>query len=351
LRHPDLIHAVPYDPEVARSRPAAAFTRIDGAEATAAIRLHGDSGQLADDIWLPRRDLLDCDRFACTFVVECEDDGSASLRFGDDVHGLRPPPGTRLRAVYRTGRGDRNVTAGAISSWDPRPGDTAIRAVSNPLPASGGTGPARPAEVRRDAPMAFHTRRHCVIPQDYAAAAMDDPRVGQAVAVTQWTGDRRTVLVHVQPAGGGDLDPALRTELAAELEARRILGSDVFVAAPVHVPLRIALTIRVGPGRTANAARGEVVTGILNRFAGDRLRFGEPVFLSPVIATAKDVAGVVDVKVDAFVRYGRDAPSAIAAGRIDLGPTEIARLENRPDAPYRGVLTVNSIPIDARRPA
>src|SRR5262249_21953681 len=57
--------------------------------------------------WLPRRDLLSSDAFAADFVVEPGDDGRATLRFGDDRNGRRPPERTILTAEYRVGNGTR----------------------------------------------------------------------------------------------------------------------------------------------------------------------------------------------------------------------------------------------------
>jgi len=41
----------------------------------------------------PRRDLLSSDEFAPEFVAEVEEDGLATLRFGDDEYGMRPGAG------------------------------------------------------------------------------------------------------------------------------------------------------------------------------------------------------------------------------------------------------------------
>ena len=48
--------------------------------------------------WTVRGDLLDSDAGANAFVVEIDNGGSGVLRFGDDVHGRRPDPGTSLTA-------------------------------------------------------------------------------------------------------------------------------------------------------------------------------------------------------------------------------------------------------------
>jgi hypothetical protein len=351
LDYPDLVHAVPYDGAIERTRPAASFTQIDPADATPAIVLRETAGASPDDDWTPRPDLLDSDRFARDFVVESDGDGTVALRFGDDVYGMRPPAGTGLRAVHRTGRGDRNVGAMSIRSWDRRPGEEAIASVCNPLPAAGGVASQPVREVRRDAPEAFRNLRQCVTAQDYVTFIKTDPRVRDAVAQSRWTGSRHTVFVHVQPAHGGDLDPDLRAELAARLEARRILGGDFALRSPLHVPLRIALTVSVERSRAAGAVRRDVVAAVEDLYRADRMRFGAPVFLSPLIARAAEVPGVADVTVDTFRRFGRPPLGELAAGRIDLGPTEVARLDNRPDAPDRGRLIVRAVSADAKESA
>ena len=62
------------------------------------IKLHGEGA-----LWRPRHDLLNSGRFAPEFVVEMEEDGRATLRFGDDALGRRPVEGTTFRASYRIG--------------------------------------------------------------------------------------------------------------------------------------------------------------------------------------------------------------------------------------------------------
>src|SRR5262249_14698232 len=85
----------PFDP----AAPAAAAFAWD-------VRRAGPAG-LLDGGWEPRPDLLSSGPFEQHFVVETEDDCRASLRFGDDQHGKRPPAGTVLQASYRVGNGTR----------------------------------------------------------------------------------------------------------------------------------------------------------------------------------------------------------------------------------------------------
>jgi len=66
-------------------------------------------------LWRPRFDLLNSPRFAPEFVVEMEEDGRATLRFGDDTLGRRPVEGSSFRASYRIGGGPAgNVGADAL---------------------------------------------------------------------------------------------------------------------------------------------------------------------------------------------------------------------------------------------
>src|SRR5262249_11740297 len=51
--------------------------------------------------WSPEYDLLASGGDETKFVVEVEHDGTATLRFGDDVHGRRPETGTSFTATYR----------------------------------------------------------------------------------------------------------------------------------------------------------------------------------------------------------------------------------------------------------
>ena len=66
--------------------------------------------------WLPKRDLLNSDGIAEEFVVETENDLTATIRFGDDVHGARPAAGVRFSADYRVGNGAQgNVGADTLA--------------------------------------------------------------------------------------------------------------------------------------------------------------------------------------------------------------------------------------------
>jgi hypothetical protein len=89
--------------------------------------------------WTARRDLLNSGAEADEYVVEVDNDGSGTIRFGDDVHGRRPESGTAFTARYRIGNGRAgNIGADALVhiAFD----GAEITLVRNPLPAVGRTG-------------------------------------------------------------------------------------------------------------------------------------------------------------------------------------------------------------------
>ena len=79
---------------------------------------------------------------------------------------------------------------------------------------------------------------------------------------------------------------------------------------------------------------GNLRDGQRGFFHPDQLTLGQPLYLSQIIAKAVKVPGVVWVEPTRFQRWGR--PSDLQTGKINIGPFEIARVNNDPNAPQKG---------------
>ena len=296
--------------------------------------------------WLPQRDLLASGPDAAEFVLEPEDDGRARIRFGDDTHGKRPDTGTAFTATYRVGNGlAGNVSAEAIAHVVTR--DGRIVGVGNPLPAQGGTDPESLDEIRRDAPEAFRVQERAVTPDDYAEVAQRHSAVQRAASTFRWTGSWHTVFVTADRKGGGEVDAEFEAGLRRHLERYRMAGYDLEVDGPRYVPLEVALRVCVKPdyfrvhvkqALFAALGSGVLPDGQRALFHPDKLTFGEPVYLSRIYAAALSVEGVESIVVETFQRKGEADRRGLDDGVLRMGRLEIARLDNDPNFPERGVL-------------
>ncbi len=341
--------AAPYD-ELHPPRSASAAMTWRAEQAMPSIFLYGmPPGGEQPLEWAPARDLLGAGPTTRAFVVEVEADGTAQLRFGDDVFGLRPASGTSFDAVYRVGNGTAgNIGAGAIAHVVvDRP--TPITGATNPLPASGGTEPEDAEHVRQSAPSAFRTQQRAVTLADYAEVTERKPEIQRAAASLRWTGSWPTVFVTVDRLGGRTVDEPFRTEISKYLDGYRLAGQDVDVAGSRFASLEIELDVCVKHDYFRSDVEqqlrnvfssGTAPDGTRGFFHPDNFTFGQPVWLSAIYAAAQAVPGVASLEVTKFQRQGDDASDARSAGVLRLSRLEIARLEQNRDFPEHGRLTI-----------
>ena len=308
-----------------------------------------------DRVWSSRPDLVASGRLDAHVVAEPEADGRARLRFGDGVTGRAPGDQATYTATYRLGGGSAgNVAAGRLSRWLPRPdGSPAVPAgahvtVWNPLPALHGRDPETLDEVRLLAPHAYRGQLRAVTEQDYADTASSVRGVQRSVDRRRWTGSWYVHEVTVDPLATGSSAAAVPAAVAALLEARRTVGVDVDVVLPVFVPLLVGLDVCLLPGFApsdvelqvlAELSSGTLPGGRTGLFHPDRFTFGQPVYVSDVVAAVMAVPGVALAEVTHFARLG-DPPSSttanLAAGAVRVGRREVLRCDTDPDDPEAG---------------
>lgn len=298
--------------------------------------------------WTPEQNLLGDAPDDTHFVLEVEYDGTARARFGDGVNGMRPKSDSVFSASYRVGNGTAGNTGAdtLILCTDPR-----IDHCTNPLAAVGGTDPETADQIRRRAPQAFMTQERAVTMTDYERVTDMNAQVQNAVATLRWTGSWYTVFITAEPKGEGPLTTALRKQLKRNINRYRLAGQDIELEPPQYVSLQIDLTICIDPDYFSADVESALVRvlgcGILpdgtkGVFYPDNFTFGQTVYLSPIYAAARKVAGVQSVTATVFQPQGAPPTSIyLNTGEIPLGPFQIARLENDPSLPDHGQLTLN----------
>ena len=126
-------------------------------------------------------------------------------------------------------------------------------------------------------------------------------------------------------------------------------GHDLEVDTPQYVPLEIAMFVCVQPDYFRSDVEaalleifssGTLADGRKGLFQPDFFTFGQTVYLSPLYAAAQAVAGVASVNITVFQRQGLPETSGLTDGFLVMNRLEIARLENDPNFPERGIFTL-----------
>jgi Baseplate J-like protein len=331
---------------------AADLVNLDPSTAVPAITLSGTLNNVTST-WTPRQNLLASGAEDANFVVEAEADNTATIRFGDDTNGLTPLTDTDFTATWRVGNGTAG-NVGAESLILLAANDPSITGCSNPMPASGGTDPETNAQIARRAPQQFLTQERAITMPDYVTAAESNSLVSNAVATPRWTGSWYTVFIAAQPQPpsqtcgpqtGGTLTTAQQNSVTATVNSFRLAGEDIQLDSPQYVSLDIVLTICVDPDyfnlQVQRALSQVLGSGTGGYFDPANFTFGQNVYLSPIYAAARSVAGVNAVTATTFSIQGVTDNRYLANGEIPLGPLQIARLENDPSYPDHGQLTLN----------
>jgi hypothetical protein len=181
------------------------------------------------------------------FMVETDERRRTVLRFGNGTNGQLLPRDAVVRAQYQIGGGAAgNIGADQLVFSRPLTGvlGGAVVRVWNPFDVIDGRDPETAEKVRRNAPEAYRARQlRAVTLADYVRRAEEVEGVSRAVARYAWTGSWRTVRVTIDPEGTTRLEEPLREQIAAHLEAVRLIGEDIELRPPRFVPLDIRVIV------------------------------------------------------------------------------------------------------------
>ena len=244
-----------------------------------------------DGVGYAQVDRVDSITPAQSFLVGTNASGQTTITFPAPL-----PSGTgNISASYRAGDGRQgNLQAAQITQLLSRP--ASLSSVTNPLPATGGSGGEDQESVRAAVPVSLGGLGRIVTVSDYVTLASSIAGVGKAsAALTPGAG------VVVTVAGTDPVQLNLGDSLCSGVAAAITAVADP--ALPVQVlPASlylIALTAEVvrDPLVTWDATVGAVQAALLASFGYAQRDLGQDVAVSDLLAAAHTAPGVLSVKV------------------------------------------------------
>jgi hypothetical protein len=313
--------------------------------------------------WTQQPSLLESTAEDLVYRVELDDDGDATVVFGDGVFGQRPPETSVVTAEYRVGGGaGGNLGAGTLTLPHPASPPPWLISVTNPLPATGGRNLESGDHARRVAPATFQQPLVAVSAADYETAAValaqtnGVPLIQRANANFRWTGSWLTVTLAADPIGAEVLADAVRSQLTTYLNGKRLAGYDVQVTGPIYVPIDLEITFVATPGAQQADVAQSLLDALSNRtlaggakgfFHADNFTFGTSLFVSKLFAAVMGSAAVQSAQITRLARSHAANPDAetaanLAQGFLAVGIDQIIRLDNDRNFPQNGTLTVTA---------
>ncbi len=245
------------------------------------------------------------------YTIERE---SGMLRFGDGLHGARPPAGSIIQASYAYGGGRQGMLGvGAITKGlTLSPG----LKVTNPIPTWGGDEAETVAQAERRISRYVQHRDRLVSATDFKEITWRTPGVdlGRVEILPLFHPDLGDVLaqgvvtVLVVPRYDSlnpetpEPDRLFLDTICSYLNPRRVITTEVHVRGSIYVPVWVSVGIDVIPGRDVAPVREEVKAAIkqfLSPLTGGFEQKGWPlektVEAGEILAVATRVAGVAKV--------------------------------------------------------
>lgn len=251
------------------------------------------------------------------FVYTTAEDANGILRvvFGDGVNGRLLPRSAAVLASYRVGGGlVGNVGKNTLVEFlSPILG---VTSVNNANPAVGGADPESNDSIRRTAPRSLQALRRAVTVDDYAALALQVPRVAKARAEAEvYT----NVAIYIAPNGGGAPKQQLLNAVVEYMQTKKMIGVDVVAVSAAYTPIDINATITVDTSFSREQVRDAILHALQKLLAFDVVNFGEKIGQSRIYTKLANIPGVSNSVVTQLVARGKGS----GVGDIRLGTNEI----------------------------
>lgn len=239
---------------------------------------------------------------AAAYQVRVDENGAATITFGDGINGARLPTGVgNVTAQYRIGIGPSgNLAAGRVTILRSAP--LGVRSAINPVAAEGGANGQTPAQASLSAPREARVLERVVSLHDFADYALTFPGITKARA--QPLRDLRGRAVVVVTVAGGDGGPeepdeGLLTELRDSMVDAGAHGRfEVLAYEPLNFVVRAR--IQVDPAYHAQAVVRAANQALAAAYTPDTRAIGEGVAASHAIAVLQAVPGVMGVDLGGF---------------------------------------------------
>ena len=333
-----------------------ASSSATGAESSLDVRVNGLR-------WQESPQLFDQDPTGESFIVRIADSGAVSVTFGDGEHGARVPTGIEnVVATYRSGIGATGmVGADRVTLMTTRP--LSIRAVTNPLAASGGADPERADEARVNAPLTVLAMGRIVSLRDAEDFARAFAGVGKTKAVSLWRGSSQWVHLTVAAsvaapvdAGATTILPDFRVDLGSPLGRNLSDAIDAYKEPSMHLRLDsyqplyfdVVAKVAIDPRFEWTAIEAALRAALLKAFSFAARAFGQSVSMAEVIRVVHSVAGVVFVDVDVLRRFDQTAPDLPVNGSLAAGDVQWPEHQSEPAA-LAQLLLINPLGIALTR--
>jgi hypothetical protein len=283
-----------------------------GTASTLAVQVNGVT-------WSERDTLLDAGPAERVYQTRTDDTGVTTVTFGDGVRGARLPTGrSNVVATYRAGMGlAGEVGAGTLSLLASRP--LGLRAVINPVAATGAADPEPVDAARDNAPRTVRTLDRIVSLSDYEDFARGFAGIGKARGAAMWDGDGRLVHVTVAAVDGGTV--GVNTDLYRNLVAAIAdLGDGIErFAIDSFISRHFALdaSVVVAADRTPGSVLAAATAAVLAAYGFAARDLAEPVTESEIMAVLSGVPGVVAAFVTRLYRTDQAAVLNAVIGASD----------------------------------
>lgn len=241
---------------------------------------------------------------AHVYTVSGTPSGSASVTFGDGLHGSRLPTGAEnVSATYRVGVGaSGNVAAESLTVFRKRP--AGLRSATNPAPAVGGLNPESHESLRISIPESLDPLDRIVSLPDYASFASAFPGIAQVVVTPLLAGSDPVIHITAAAAGGVPIDqaPPLADVLHNAIAGRRAGREQIVVAGYSAIWFCLTLRLSACDGFDAGEVAANVRAALARRYSPQCQAIGQNVIASEIVALVQPLEGVRGVRVEALHR-------------------------------------------------
>lgn len=289
-----------------------------GGETTLEVRVN-------DVLWKEAPSLFGLNGRSQNYIVRNDDEGYSHIIFGDGVSGARLPAGQEnVTARYRSGTGPDGEVA-ALSLILPQTKPLGVRAVVNPLPATGAAPPENLGEARSNAPLTVQTLERIVSVKDFQDFAASFAGVGKARAAALWNGETSFMHITIATASGTIVDASsdLFRNLIQAMDRVRDTSTQVSVDTFLPRHFNVRARVMTDSRYLREKVEAAIIKSLQSSFSFAKRGFGQPVTQSEVVAAIHKVEGVIAVNVTVLDFYDSAEPALNATL-----PARRARWEN-----------------------